>query len=83
MSWRLALVLVLVAVACTSESERTRQAAEHREARDSLLTAEVVQAMTTPKSAGRLIYERPSDLSYDSLKVKRPELLLQFDRQKR
>ena len=80
MTWRIALVFA--AVACVSESDRTRQAAEHREARDSLLTTEVVQALTTPKSTGRLIYERPVDLSYDSLKVKRPELRLQTDRRR-
>jgi hypothetical protein len=76
------IALVLAALACVSESDRTRQAAAHREARDSLRTTDVVQALTTPKSTGRLIYERPVDLSYDSLKVKRPELLRTADRRK-
>jgi hypothetical protein len=76
--------LVVVAIACTgSESERARQAAERREARDSLLTTEVVESLKTPTSAGRLIYERPADLSYDSLRLKRPDLVLAADRRKR
>lgn len=76
--------LILIAVACTaSDSERTRQAAERRRARDSLLTTEVVQALRTPTWAGRLIYERPADLSSDSLRVKRPDLAPSTDRRKR
>ena len=68
--------LILVAVACTSrESERTRQAAEWRQDRDSVLTSEVVQSLRSATSIGRLIYERPADLSYDSLRVKRPDLV--------
>ena len=65
MKWCVAL---LVIVACSpSESERAR----HRQARDSLLTAEVVKALITPTSTGRLIYEPPADLSKDSLRVRR------------
>jgi len=64
--WCVALLLI-VAACSPSESERAR----HRHARDSLLTAEVVKALVTPTSTGRLIYERPADLSYDSLRVKR------------
>lgn len=75
------LLGLLVVVACTtSDSERARQAAERQEARDSVLTTDVVQALMTPTSAGRLIYERPTDLSYDSLRVKRPDLVPAADR---
>lgn len=78
------LILIVVASACAaSEEELTRQAAERRAARDSLLSAEVVQALVTPTSAGRLIYERPADLSYDSLRVKRPDLVRAADGAKR
>lgn len=81
MIWR--VMLPLVALACTrSDADRARQAAERRLARDSLLSAEVVQTLQTPTSTGRLIYERPTDLSYDSLRVKRPDLLRAADRQK-
>jgi hypothetical protein len=80
MTWRLALVLA--AAACTSESERVRQAAEHRQTRDSVLTTEVVQALKSPTSTGRLIYERPADLSFDSLRLKRPDLVPVADRRK-
>jgi hypothetical protein len=78
------LLLVLVGASCgPGESERARDLAGRREARDSLLTMEVVQPLKTPASEGRLIYERPADLSYDSLRAKRPELLLTGDRRKR
>jgi hypothetical protein len=74
------LVVLLVAGACSSSEDRDRQAAEFRQARDSLLSAEVVKALQPPASVGRLIYERPPALSYDSLLVKRPELARASDR---
>ena len=74
------LLFLLIATACSFGEERARQAAEFRQARDSLLSAEVVKALQPPASVGRLIYERPADLSYDSLVVKRPELARHSDR---
>lgn len=77
------LFVMVVAVACSArDSDRARQAAERKQARDSVLTTEVVEALQTPTSPGRLIYERPADLSYDSLRVKRPDLLRAADRRK-
>ena len=67
MKWGVALLLI-VAACGPGDSERAR----HRQARDSLLTADVVKALVTPTSTGRLIYEPPVDLSYDSLRVRRP-----------
>jgi hypothetical protein len=78
-----ALLLIATAAACSSAEERSRQAAEFREARDAVKSAEVVKALQSPVSAGRLIYERPADLSYDSLLVKRPELARASDRRSR
>lgn len=75
------ILLIVVATACSSD-ERTRQAAEFRQGRDSLHAAEVVKALQPPASVGRLIYERPADLSYDTLRVKRPDLLRAADRRK-
>ena len=73
------LLVLLAVMACTaSESEQT--AAEQQQSRESLLTSGVVQSLVTPASAGRLIYERPADLSYDSLRVKRPDLVRTADR---
>ena len=69
------LLVLVVVVACTSSEERSRQAAEVRQSRDSLLTTKVVQSLKTPTSTGRLIYERPTDLSSDSLEAKRPDLV--------
>lgn len=75
-----ALLLLVVAVACSSKEERARQAADFRQSRDALLSAEVVKAAQSSASVGRLIYERPADLSYDSLRVKRPDLASVKDR---
>jgi hypothetical protein len=47
------------------------------------MSADVVKALQPPAAAGRLIYERPADLSYDSLRVKRPDLVPTADRPKR
>ena len=77
---KLRLLLALSALACSSGEERARQAADFRQARDSLLSADVVKSLQSPPSVGRLIYERAADLSYDSLRVKRPELLSLRDR---
>ena len=66
MKWCVALLLLLAA--CTpSETERAR----HRQARDSLLTTEVVKELLTPTSTGRLIYDPPVNLSHDSLRTPR------------
>ena len=77
-----ALLLIALATACSSRDEHARQAAEFKQARDSLLSAEVVKALQPPASVGRLIYERPADLSYDSMLVKRPELARISDRRR-
>ena len=77
------LVFILVAAACSSSEERARQAAQFRQGRDSLLSADVVKALQPPASVGRLIYERPADLSYDSLLVKRPDLIPAANRRTR
>ena len=76
------LLVLLVVMACATSEERSRQAAQLRQSRDSLLTTEVVQSSKSPTSTGRLIYERPTDLSYDSLLVKRPDLTRAADRRK-
>ena len=68
----LLLLLLLVATACSSREERARQAADFRQRRDSLLTTEVVRALQPHTAVGRLIYDRPVDLSRDSLRAKQP-----------
>lgn len=75
------MVLVVV-MACTTGEDRSRQTAQLRQSRDSLLTKEVVQSLKSPTSTGRLIYEPSLDLSYDSLKTKRPDLVPATDRRK-
>jgi hypothetical protein len=39
-----------------------------------------VKTLQPPAAAGRLIYDRAADLSYDSLLVKRPDLARATDR---
>ena len=75
-----AILMLVCAAACSSGSERTRQAAELRQERDSLLSADVVKALQPIAATGRLIYDRPTDLSYDSMLVKRPDLARVSDR---
>lgn len=65
------LLLVLIATACSSREERAQQAAEFRQARDSLLTTEVVRALQPHTSVGRLIYDLPTELARDSVRVNR------------
>ena len=75
------LLLIVVAVAgCTSKAERAREVAAFKQSRDSLLTTEVVKSLQTPAT---IIYDPPTDLSYDSLLIKRPDLAKQSDRVKR
>lgn len=66
------LLLLLIATACSSREERARQAVEFRQARDSLLTTEVVRALQPHTSVGRLIYDSPTGLARDSMRVDRP-----------
>lgn len=61
-----ALLVVLVIAACSSTEERARQASVLRQARDSLMTAEVVRALQPITVSGRLIYDPPVRLSLDS-----------------
>lgn len=77
------VLLLLLALGCTSKEERARQAAQHKQDRDSLMSADVVKSLQPPAAVGRLIYDRPVDLSYDSLRVKRPELPSSRDRSRR
>jgi hypothetical protein len=79
---RVLLLLLLLAAACSSREDRARQAAQFQQSRDSLQSGEVVKALQPPAAVGRLIYDRPADLSYDSLLVKRPELARASDRRK-
>lgn len=75
-----AVALFIVIAACSSSEERARQSAEFRLSRDTLLASDVVRTLQPPAEIDRLIYERPADLSYDSLLVKRPELAAPKDR---
>ena len=80
MNWRIALALACCA--CTSDEEKAQQRSERRSSRDSVMSGDVVQSAKTPTSVGRIIYEPPPVLSYDSLRVKRPDLLRAADRRR-
>ena len=73
------MAFVTFVAACSRD---TRQAAEVRQSRDSVLTGEVVKALATPVAPGRIIYDQPTDLSADSLRVRRPDLVFGSDRRK-
>jgi hypothetical protein len=71
---RRVLLIAVALAACTSKAERARRVTAFRQSRDSLLATDVVKALQPPAAIGRLIYEPPANLSYDSLLAKRPEL---------
>ena len=78
-----ALVFVLIVAGCTNASERSRAAADWRANRDSVMSGEVVEALRSSASPGRIIYDPPPNLSYDSMRTTRPDLLSAADRPKR
>ena len=80
MNWR--IILLLACCACTSDEERAQQRSARRSSRDSVMSGEVVQSAKTPTSVGRIIYEPPAALSYDSLRLKRPDLVRAADRRR-
>ena len=57
-----------------SEQNRARDAAARAqvEARDR--ASAVVRSLETPRDSGRLLYDRPVDLSYANLRLTRPDL---------
>lgn len=70
------ILAVLVALAACEQSERDRvRKAQQRAAADSSVASSgVVQSLVTSQAPGSLIYDKPIDLSYATLRNTRPDL---------
>ncbi len=70
-----ALLAVVLLVACSkSAEERARDARERAAANALVARTEIVGTLASPRVPGRIIYEKPVDLSYANLKKTRPDL---------
>jgi hypothetical protein len=71
----LALLAMTLLVACSkSADERAHDARERAAAHALVARTEIVRTLASPHSPGRIIYEKPIDLSYSNLKRTRPDL---------
>ncbi|HEU4585760.1 MAG TPA: hypothetical protein VFR95_08420 [Gemmatimonadaceae bacterium] len=68
------LAVTLIAACTTSAEERMRDAEERAAAHAVVARTEVVRTLASPHEPGRIIYEKPIDLSYANLKKTRPDL---------
>jgi hypothetical protein len=71
----LALLAVTLIVACSKSSEEREHDARERAAVHALVArTEIVRTLASPREPGRIIYEKPIDLSYANLRKTRPDL---------
>jgi hypothetical protein len=71
----LALLAVTLLAACTRSAEERAHDARERAATHALVAGtEIVRTLASPRAPGRIIYEKPIDLSYSNLKRTRPDL---------
>lgn len=69
------LIVLGALTAChQSEQARERAAQERAATHATVARSAVVQSLATPRQPGRLIYDKPTDLSYTSLRATRPDL---------
>ena len=69
------LAVVVLPAACRASAEERARAAEQRTAANaSVASSELVRTLASPQVPGRIIYEKPIDLSYSNLKRTRPDL---------
>ena len=69
------LVLLAALASCRqSTPDRERDARERAAAHAATARSAVVQSLASPREPGRLIYDKPTDLSYRSLHATRPDL---------
>lgn len=70
-----ALMAAVLLAGCRTSSEERAHDAEQRAAVHALVArTEIVQTLASPRAPGRIIYEKPTDLSYANLKRTRPDL---------
>ncbi len=71
----LALLGLVLLAACRASAEERLDDAREREAAHALVArTEIVRTLASPRAPGRIIYEKPIDLSYANLKKTRPDL---------
>jgi hypothetical protein len=71
----LALLALALTVACSKGAhQRAPDARERAEAHALVARSEIVGTLASPSAPGRIIYEKPVDLSYTNLKRTRPDL---------
>lgn len=69
------LAMVATLGACRqSAQDRVRDASERAAANATVSRSEVVQTLASPRVPGRIIYDKPVDLSYANLRRTRPDL---------
>jgi hypothetical protein len=66
--------LALLSSCEQSAGDRVRTARERLEADAAVARSDVVRSAQGPREPGRLIYDRPIDLSYATLRKTRPDL---------
>ena len=70
-----ALLALTLLVACSKSAEERAHDARERAAAHALVArTEIVRTLASPRAPGRIIYEKPIDLSYTNLKKTRPDL---------
>lgn len=69
-------LMLLVAFSACGQSEQARERARQQRAAAHAIVARsaVVQSLASPRVPGRIIYDKPVDLSYASLRATRPDL---------
>lgn len=68
------LAVTLLAACSKSAEERARDARERAAAHALVARTEIIGTLASPREPGRIIYEKPIDLSYENLKKHRPDL---------
>ena len=71
----IALAAIAFLAACrASPEERARDAEQRAVANARVARSEIVRTLASPRVPGRIIYEKPVDLSYANLRKTRPDL---------
>jgi len=70
----LLLAATLLAACRKSAEERAHDARERADAHALVARSEIVSTLASPRAPGRIIYEKPVDLSYANLRKTRPDL---------
>ncbi len=78
---RMLLVIAVLAIAAsgacggTNDADHSEQAATAGDTKIAVMNDDVLKAMAEPREPGRIIYDAPTDLSYASAQLRRPDLV--------